>query len=292
MLLPEDYAGQTGLLQCRDGHEWFVLNLPYEAEHADDPLGRKPGEYLWTEAGSILNPDDILPIKNSPDPVQQRTWSALYQQRPTLGSGSYFKEEYFRYYDGTLPKHLTMYGASDYAVTDSAGDFTVHGAVGVDGEDNIYLADLWRGQKDPSVTIDAFLDLVHEHRPLSWAVDRDIIVKSIGPLINMRMRERKTYVTIEDLPLGRQDKEMRAASIRGRMAQGKVYFPRNAPWMPELKRRMLAFPVVKNDDEIDMLGLIGRLLDQMVGAAPPKPAPPPDASDDYADRETGSDFVA
>jgi predicted phage terminase large subunit-like protein len=279
-LLPEDYKGQTGVITCRDGHDWFVLNLPYEAEHDDDPIGRRPGDLLWTEAGSILNPNDILPIKLSTDPVQMRTWAALYQQRPTLGSGSYFLEEWFRYYD-ELPQHLTFYGASDYAVSDQSGDFTVHGAVGVDADDNIYVADFWRGQKDPSVTVDAFLDIAEQRSPLAWGVDKDLIVKSLGPFINVRMRDRGVYVALDEMPLGRMNKEMRATSFRGRMAQGKVYFPRNSPWVADMKRRMLEFPVVQHDDEIDMLGLVGRLIDKMVGGRGPGVAAPANVAADY-----------
>jgi hypothetical protein len=28
-LLPEGYDGRTGLIKCRDGHEWFVVCIPY-----------------------------------------------------------------------------------------------------------------------------------------------------------------------------------------------------------------------------------------------------------------------
>jgi hypothetical protein len=37
----------------------------------------------------------------------------------------------------------------------------------------------------------------------------------------------------------------------------------------------LSFPAGKHDDQVDALGLIGQLLDQMVpGQAPKKPVPP------------------
>jgi phage terminase large subunit-like protein len=47
------------------------------------------------------------------------------------------------------------------------------------------------------------------------------------------------------------------------MALGKVYFPRNAPWVQTLVAQMLAFPAGKHDDGVDVLSLFGRLLDQM-----------------------------
>ena len=48
-LLPEDYAGNSGWIKCRDGNDWYVVCLPAEAKRIDDPLGRKIGERIWPE---------------------------------------------------------------------------------------------------------------------------------------------------------------------------------------------------------------------------------------------------
>lgn len=281
MLLPPDYDGRSGFVTCTDGHEWFVLNLPYEAERPDDPLGRKPGELLWTEAGSILNPDDILAIKRSADPVQQRTWSALYQQRPTLGSATYFKAEWFKTYTH-LPEHLRIYGASDYAVTSKGGDYTVHGVIGVDPKGDIYVVDIWRDQVTSDVSTEAFIDLVKKHRPLVWAVDKDLMTKSLGPFIRKRMGERNVFCSIDELPLGREDKAMRARSFQARAASGRVYIPQNSEWVSEWLREMLAFDKGVHDDQVDVAGLWGRILDQMIPATEPEDEPV-DESADYGD---------
>jgi hypothetical protein len=52
-----------------------------------------------------------------------------------------------------------------------------------------------------------------------------------------------------------------AQSIRGRMAMGKVYLPRHALWANELVAELLRFPAGANDDQVDTLGLFGRMLD-------------------------------
>ncbi len=46
------------------------------------------------------------------------------------------------------------------------------------------------------------------------------------------------------------------------MAQGKVFIL-NTGWTPTLTRELLSFPDGKNDDQVDTLGLIGRMLDEM-----------------------------
>jgi hypothetical protein len=73
---------------------------------------------------------------------------------------------------------------------------------------------------------------------------------------------------------------VRAQSIRGRMALEGLYVSNNATWLAEFKRELLSFPAGKHDDQVDALGLIGQLLDQMVpGQAPKKPEPPKPKSD-------------
>ena len=58
------------------------------------------------------------------------------------------------------------------------------------------------------------------------------------------------------------------------MALEGLYVPVNAPWYSELRSELLSFPAGKHDDQVDALGLVGQLLDQMVsGQAPSKPVP-------------------
>ena len=59
------------------------------------------------------------------------------------------------------------------------------------------------------------------------------------------------------------------------MALEGLHIPSNAPWVAEFKRELLSFPAGKHDDQVDALGLIGQLLDQMVpGVKPKEPVKP------------------
>ncbi len=98
-ILPMDYAGESGIIQCRDGQRWEVLCIPAEAERADDPLGRKQGEFLWPE----WFPRDHWSTWRD-NPRAARTWAALYQQRPAPFTGIHFNREMFRYYDPDLAR--------------------------------------------------------------------------------------------------------------------------------------------------------------------------------------------
>jgi hypothetical protein len=43
----------------------------------------------------------------------------------------------------------------------------------------------------------------------------------------------------------------------------ELYVPANAPWYAEFKSELLSFPAGKYDDQVDALGPIGQLLDQL-----------------------------
>jgi predicted phage terminase large subunit-like protein len=270
-ILPEGWAGQSGMIECRDGNTWEVICIPAKCERADDPLGREIGEYIWPE---WFPADHWKTFERMP-----RTWSALYQQKPSPDTGDYFKREWLIPVD-TLPprEEMNIYGGSDYAVTSDGGDFTVHGVLGLDTEGNPYLLDLWRAQASSDKWVDAFCDLVLKWRPIGWAEETGQIKSGVGPFLLRRQLETGAYVAREAFPT-RGDKAIRAQSIRGRIAMKGLRYPRNAPWVADLISEMMSFPVGVHDDQVDALGLIGQLLDRMLSGKAPakanKPITPP-----------------
>jgi predicted phage terminase large subunit-like protein len=264
----DDLAGRLLADAEAGGEHWEVVSIPALAED-DDPLGRAPGDPLW--------PDWFKPEMFAEARRNARSWSALYQQRPMPESGDYFKADWFRYFSEPPARAtLHVYGASDYAVTADGGDWTVHVVAGVDPDDNLYVLDLWRGRTASDKWIEALLDMAEQWRPLDWAEETGQIVKSIGPFLEQRMNERRVYFSRQQFTSAR-DKPTRAQSIRARMAMGKVYLPKNAPWVADLTAELLSFPAGRHDDCVDVLSLLGRLLDEMVGGSrPAKPKPPAD----------------
>ena len=256
----DDLSGKLLTEQKRGGDSWEVLELPAINE---------AGEALWP---------DFYPLKTlerTRNVLPARDWSALYQQRPTPEAGDYFKREWFRYYN-SLPQHLRIYGASDYAVTAKGGDYTVHAVCGVDPDDNLYVVDIWRSQAESHIWVEEFINLVALHKPLNWVEEQGQIIKSLGPFIDKRMRERRVYCRREQMT-SVADKPTRARSFQARAAMGKVYLPHNAPWVADLLGEMMNFPAGKHDDQIDALGLIGRVLDTMVSGRTPRAPEPPES---------------
>jgi hypothetical protein len=99
MILPENYEGESGVIQGRDGQHWNVVCIPAEAERADDVLGRKPGDFLWPE----WYPRSHWSMWRD-NPRAARTWNALFQQRPAPFTGIHFSREMFKRFDLDKPR--------------------------------------------------------------------------------------------------------------------------------------------------------------------------------------------
>lgn len=236
------------------GEKWDVISIPMEAED-NDPLGREIGEVLWPE---WYTPEMIKQAKRDP-----RTWSSLYQQRPSPETGVYFNSSWFKRYS-TLPDNYRVYGASDYAVTSGSGDYTVHGVFAIDTDDNIYVLDWWRGQKSSLDWVEQLILMIKSHKPVTWFEESGAIFRAMDPLISKRQKETGAYCVRMQITRNKS-KEMMAQSIRGRMQQGKVFFPQNGNWVSDLISECLSFPAGKHDDQVDVLALLGLALENMHG---------------------------
>jgi len=274
-LLPETYAGESGIIRCTDGMDWDVVNIPAKCERNDDPVGRKPGEYLWTD---WFPPKHWQQYERSDTREGRRLWSSLYQQRPTPEGGGDFKREDFNWYEpDELPQNLFLYGASDYAVTEGGGDFSEHGLVGLDGDNQLWFVDWWSGQEETDVSISAFLDLVEkyqnpkiEHELLQWINEGRVIDKAVCPLINRMMRERDTFIDVRTLP-SMADKRAKYRSFGGRVSAKSVWLPKTA-WAQDMVDQLVALPAGRYWDKADVCGLLGRWIDQFASKGPKPPA--------------------
>jgi predicted phage terminase large subunit-like protein len=262
-LLPDDYDGRSGPVVCSDGMTWMVLNIPAEAEHADDPLGRLAGEMLWPE---WFDEQHWVQYRAKP-----RMWASLYQQRPAIEGGNRFKEEWVRWYDEEeLPEHLNYYGADDYGAPKddvSDGDFTEFGIAGLDEKGDIWLVDWYFGQVTTDTGIKEFCRIAKRWRTRQWFGEKGVIHNAIAGARNRAIRETGVKVRTNLLPaVG--SKLARAESFFAMAQQGKVHFPRT-PWAVRLVKQLCAFPVVQHDDAVDVASLFGRGLDNMAWAYVP-----------------------
>jgi predicted phage terminase large subunit-like protein len=266
----DDLAGWLLTEQANGGEQWDVLSIPAFAE-ANDPLGRAVNEPLW--------PEWFTEEMWTEARRDVRRWISLYQQRPAPDEGDYFRRDWLKSVD-SLPAESTMhvYGASDYAVTSGGGDYTCHVVVGIAPDERMYLLDVWRQQAGADVWVESWCDLVRRWKPLAWAEEAGQIKAGIGPFRDKRAIERKAFTHCRTFPT-RGDKAIRAQSIRGRMAMSGLHYVPGARWEADLVSELLAFPAGKFDDQVDALGLVGQLLDDVTAGVAPKSKKPPERGD-------------
>ena len=250
-LLPADYDGQTGLIRCKDGRDWYIVCLPAQCERADDPLGRKIGGYLWPE---WFTEEHFEGFKSIP-----RTWNALFQQRPAAESGTFFRREWFRRYR-EAPARINKYMTSDHAPTDGTdSDPSCARVWGVDSLGDLYLVDGFNHRETMDITADRIIDLIRKHRPFAWFPEDDNNYKSAAPFIKREMIKRKTPCRVEPISPHGSDKASKAQSFQGMAAMGRVWLPEGTEGDAILDE-YVKFPAGAHDEEVDNGAIIGRAL--------------------------------
>lgn len=279
-ILPEDWDGESGFFNGRDGREWFVICLPAIADRADDPLGRDLGATLWPEWFSHAHWE---PFKRN-----NRTWTSLYQQKPSAEEGTYFQRKWFdRYTPEQLPKTLNYYMTSDHAPGGQQdNDWNVFRVWGIDGNQHLWEVDGYRVQGtidkamgvrlDPqtgeqTVALEGALPLIKKWKPFAWFPENDNNWKASKPFVVAAMRRHRVFCRIEEISTQGGDKPTKAQPFQAKAAMGEVHI-RAGNAGDEIVNEYVAFPAGKHDDEVDAAANIGRALDMAHPAiVEPKP---------------------
>ena len=283
----EDVAGRVMEQLAKGQLRGRIVSLAAEAK-ANDPLGREVGQWLWDDQPEYDYPAFLRARKRETSPMM---WAALYQQDPAPDEGEFFKRDWFqRYKPDEKPQRLSVFGTSDYAVSEGKGDFTVHRVWGIDERGHIWLLAGWRGQTTSDVWIERLLDLVHAHRPFAWFGESGVIQKSVEPYLLRRSQERRVYCRWEWLP-SITDKSARARGFQARAAMKMVHVPEGQEGDGFIEE-LIRFPAGKHDDEVDTASLMGRALDEAhpaTKAAPTEKQARPDYG--FGRRSTGGDWM-
>lgn len=251
-----------------DADRWEIVSYPAIA--VEDEKYRKKGEALHPARYPL---SALLKIRRTLGGEKGRDWNALYQQNPVPDTGEYFTKEMIREYTfGAAPSGISIITACDLAISkEDHANYTVFITAGVDEKDDIYVLDARRGRWDSMEIVDELINVYRTWKPQLIGIEKTHVEQSIGPFLEKRIREEKLWSMVtEPLPPGKRDKELRARPIQGRMRQGKVFFPAEAPWMEWLRSELLRFPSSPMDDGVDALAWIGQMLNMVQYSPPPK----------------------
>lgn len=250
---------------------WEVVKYPAVAKE-DEPY-RNEGEALHPERFPL---EELLMTKSALIP---RDWEALYQQEPVSDDGDYFTKDMFRFYKpGESPplNEMRIYAAGDLAIsTKQSSDYTVFVVAGIDRQQNIWLLNVYRGRWDSLGIIDRLFEIQETYNPELIGLESGQIELALTPIIPKFEQERGITLNLESLKTRGQDKASRARPIQGRMQQGRVYFPDldSVSWMRTLYNEFLKFPLGSNDDQVDALAWLGRMI-MLFGIRNEKREPP------------------
>lgn len=249
-----------------DSDRWKHLDFPAIATH--DEKYRKAGEALHPERYPLSA------LKKIRKTLAPRDWAALYQQNPQVEEGAYFSKNMVRYYRSNPPKYMDIYAAGDLAISKKEqADYTVFLVAGVDENENVYMLDSYKGRWNADEIIDVMFEIHRKWKPRRFGLEKGHISMTMDAPLQRRIKDEKMFdLHVEPLPPGKADKELRARSIQGLMASGKVFWPEGALWVDDFLNEMLRFPNGVKDDCVDAAAWIGKMLatQAYIGTGRPK----------------------
>lgn len=235
----DDLAGY--LMESDD--RWQVLSLPAIAG-ADDPIGREPGEALWSDRYTV----DILTDRRAR--MGEYAFASLYQQTPLPPGGRLFDTGKIEIID-TEPVCKQVVRFYDLAVTvKKHSDYTAGMKLGLMDDESLCILDMYRVQK---ILPDVEKDIVQNLHIDGVSVDAVLEAEKAGIIgLDYLMRNPGTHgynISIVP-PIG--DKFTRAQPAASRVNAGMVKMVRGV-WNRALLDELAVFPSGEHDDQVDTL---------------------------------------
>lgn len=265
----DDIVGR--LRAAEDGHRWRVINVPALADHdpakgESDPLGREPGEWLASARGRTDAEWEEIRLQ-----AGTRTFTALYQGRPSPDSGNVWQRPWWRRYSTPLwsqhPDTPDAYTVHEYdeitmswdmAFKDTKSSDFVVGQVWVRRGANVYLVDQIHKRLSFTDTVTAFQAMVRKWPQATAKLVED---KANGTAIIDTLKSKITGI-IAITPT--ESKYARANAVAPVIEAGNVLLPSAeiAMFDPEgLIDEAAAFPHDSHDDQVDATSqALARLL--------------------------------
>ena len=258
-ILPDSWKGESGLIMCKDGNEWEVVCLQALCEVPNDPLGRKVGEYLWPE---WFDTKHWAQFQGNP-----RTWAALYQQMPTLGSGIDFQKSWVNYYHGTVDHRsmgrvMLVDPSSGRKRVGSDNDYTSIFVVGIGQDGNRYILDMIRDRLNLTARANAVFELHRKWRPQQVRYEQYGMQADTDYLTSEMERRSYRFRLIE--VGGQVKKEDRIRRLVPLFQSGFIWFPTSLIYVQQdgtpvdlvqtfIFDELVTFPVGRHDDMLDSL---------------------------------------
>lgn len=232
---------------------WDVLSLPAIAEKderylIESPLGsrfyvRKAGEALHPERLSLERLEEIRQT------VGSYVFQSQYQQNPTSREGGVVKYKWLRFYEPhELPKDLA-YILQSWDTAYKCGvlnDYSVGTTWGV-SDTNFYLLDVFRDRLEYPDLKRAIVERFRKFDPFKVLIED----KASGISLLQELQSEGVYCIESRKPEPGSDKHRHLAEQSLKFEAGRVFLPKEAPWLDEYVLELTSFPGSKFDDQVD-----------------------------------------
>lgn len=248
-ILPDNWNGESGTITAKDGEDWEVLCLQAQCETDSDPLGRKRGDYLWTEWFPPEHWEREKRVQGS------RNWASLYQQLPRPNEGSLIKRAWPQRYNAPPSDFLRVTISLDTAYKAQEHNDPSVATIWGETETAHYLLDVWRDRVEYPA-----LKRILANLYLQWRADAVLIEdKASGQSLIQEARDgiglpgHGKKIRIPVVPIDPQgvDKLNRLIAVSPVFESGMVYLPEVAPWLIDFEAELFGFPLAANDDQVD-----------------------------------------
>lgn len=228
-------------------------DVPDEEEYVPDPLGRAPGQILFPERMSLTNEPGKIDVSGFYN-AQDRTWWALYQQRPTTIQGAMMNPAWFEVVQRTqVPSLRKVVRRWDMAATEEGEgydpDWTVGAKVGIDKDGVFYILHITRFRDSPA-TVENKIKATAALDGKSVKIRMEQEPGSAGKTVISHFRRKvlRGYAFKGERSTG--DKNLRAEILASHAEQGDVKVV-SGPWNAEFLREVRKFPRGAHDDQVD-----------------------------------------
>jgi predicted phage terminase large subunit-like protein len=247
-LHPDDLSGhliETG--------NWHHLNLPAQApEDQWVPTGPNTAEHWRCGEPLQIEREGTTVLDAIKRDLGSQKFSAQYLQQPVPAGGNAVKREWLGFYDAVPTFLLGDRIVQSWDVAAGIGennDFSV-GTTWLRRATKYYLIDVFRQRLPYPDLRRRIVSLARE-----FGADTVLIEKAgFGLTLLQEIRAELPIGMIE--PLGivpRGGKQERLAAQSAKIEAGRIFLPKEAPWLADFLHELLAFPNGRHDDQVDSL---------------------------------------
>jgi predicted phage terminase large subunit-like protein len=227
---------------------WTHINLPMIAETDEEIIFPLSGRALHRKAGDLLFPQRFSKkwCEKQRATIGSYLWSSQYMQRPGVLGGAVFKRDWFRQYS-ELPqekKGMTILSLDTAFSTKKTADYSV-ATVWTSYGTGFFLRYVWR-ERVAYPHLRAMTEALAE----DFAVEAVLVEEKGSGQSLLQSLKQETSLPIVGIQVD-TDKVSRAHGVSALFESGRVFFPKDEPWMPTYLHELELFPSGAHDDCVD-----------------------------------------